>query len=464
MKPGFEMCMAPLAGEEEAYICSFECTFCASCTSDLQRVCPHCGGELVLRPRRRRSLDRELGTAWKVSPKKRSHKIWAISFGIWTIVSLAATATAYAVYGAAAGGMRLSSIAGIEFTQILCFAPLTPIAFAFAVRYPVRREIWLERSLLHLGASIVFTFGHIALKAPSPFAYWDREHKEWSSALWNVHQHKFRNPLSVLKGVFLVNVVDDITGAYLPIVIVAHAVSTYGRLHENQLRATQLESQLAKARLQTLKSQMQPHFLFNTLHSISALMLTDVSAADEMMTCLSDLLRMSLESNEIQVTTLSREIEFLEVYLRIEKIRFEERLHVLFEIAPECLDAQVPHLLLQPLVENAVRHGVSRQSAPGQILIAASHEGHELKLWIRDNGPGLAEPSEHRDGHGMGLAVTRERLLALYGAEQTCEIRNGEQGGVEVYVRLPFFAATRTPRVEIGQENCFAGRATTDLT
>jgi two-component system, LytTR family, sensor kinase len=190
-----------------------------------------------------------------------------------------------------------------------------------------------------------------------------------------------------------------------------------------------------------LKSQLQPHFLFNTLHSISSLMLTDVMAADRMM-----MLRMSLEQNGRQVTTLSREIEFLDVYLEIEKTRFEDRLKVTFDIAPECLDAQVPHLLLQPIVENAVRYGVSRRSSQGEICIVAKCEESELHLWIRDNGPGFAGPDDDRSKHGLGLRLTRERLQALFGREQRCEIGNQPGGGAEVHLEMPFSVIAETSR------------------
>jgi two-component system, LytTR family, sensor kinase len=236
----------------------------------------------------------------------------------------------------------------------------------------------------------------------------------------------------------------------LPIILMAQVLSYYRRFREREIRSSQLEGQLAKARLQTLKSQLQPHFLFNTLHSISALMLTDVIAADRMMTSLSDLLRMSLEKNESQVATLSREIEFLDVYLEIEKTRFADKLRVMFEIAPECLDAQVPHLLLQPLVENAVRHGISRRSSPGEIRIGAKQESGKLHVWVCDDGPGFLEPHNDRLNRGHGLRLTRERLLAMYGSEQTCEIGNAPGSGAEVHLRMPYCTAPQAQRVAIG--------------
>jgi len=375
--------------------------------------------------------------------------VWSISFGVWTFVSLAASVTVYEMYHLVNTNMPFRTVAGMEFSSILTYAPLTPFAFAFAMRYPIQRGNWVTRCLLHLMAGVVFTLGHIVFKAATPYGYYDAAYHEWTSAIWNSHLHVFRDPWIVLKSMFLVNVVDDISGTYLPIILVAHVISYYRRLREREIRASQLEGQLAKARLETLKSQLQPHFLFNTLHSISSLMLTDVMAADRMMTSLSDLLRMSLEQNGTQMTTLSREIEFLDVYLQIEKTRFEDRLKVTFDIAPECLDAQVPQLLLQPIVENAVRYGVSRRSSHGEICIAAKCEESELHLWIRDNGPGFAEPDDDRFKHGLGLRLTRERLEALYGRQQSCEIRNKPGEGVEVHLEMPFFVTAETSRTTV---------------
>jgi two-component system, LytTR family, sensor kinase len=224
----------------------------------------------------------------------------------------------------------------------------------------------------------------------------------------------------------------------VPILLVAHALSYYRRFRDRQLHSAKLEVQLAKSHLQTLKSHLQPHFLFNTMHSISALMLTDVKAADKMMTRLSDLLRMTLESSGIQITSLSRELEFVAGYLEIEKVRFGERLHVVLDIAPETLDAQVPSLLLQPLVENAIRHGISRLSSGGNVWITASRDGSDLCLRVRDNGPGLVKIDDAPPRPGFGLRSTRERLRTLYGNQQSFEIQDAPSAGVEIWVKVPF--------------------------
>jgi hypothetical protein len=172
MKTTCEGCARTLQPDVEAYICSFECTFCADCASRQQRICRHCGGELVRRPRRGNSTggdhdgDKEGDT--KVQITNRPALIWAASFGVWTFVSLAATATIYQLYRPM-NGMRLSSIAGMEFSQVLTFAPLTPFVFAFALRYPLQRGNWVKRSLLHLAAGIVLTLAHISLQAVTPY-------------------------------------------------------------------------------------------------------------------------------------------------------------------------------------------------------------------------------------------------------------------------------------------------------
>jgi two-component system, LytTR family, sensor kinase len=453
MKGQCQKCGEALASDDRAYICSFECTFCPGCASSLNNVCPDCGEELVLRPRRAKVINSSEAVEPPPSAKIHPGLLWTLSFAVWTFISLAATATIYAMYHMTNGRMGLGRIAGMEFSEILTYAPLTPFVFAFAARYPVQRENWLSRSLAHFGAAIVFSFGHVTLKAFTPYGYWDPVYREWTSAIWDPHTHALRISWMIAKSMFLADVVDDFSAAYIPIALIAHVVAYYSRFRERELRATQLEGQLAKAHLQTLKSQLQPHFLFNTLNSISALMLTDVAAADRMMISLGDLLRMSLKENENQITTLARETEFLSLYLEIERIRFEDKLHVLMDIAPNCLDAQVPHLLLQPLVENAVRHGISRRSDPGEVSVVAKHQGRHLEIWIRDTGPGLSLPRPAVPSHGLGLKITQDRLFALYGSDQAFEIHNRPEGGAEVHLRIPFSVAPVSARLEAAAES-----------
>ncbi len=376
---------------------------------------------------------REAGTS-----RKRPWLIWVLSFAVWTLVALAATVSIYQLYRSMGGAMPFVDVLGLEFSQILSYAPLTPFVFALATRYPFQRRNWLGYSLVYLAGGLLFTVAHITMRGLSPYAVWDAKTHAWASAVWNSQAHTFKIQWPEFRNLFWYNVVDDITGTYIPIVLIAHAVSYYQKLRDRERQTSQLETQLTKAHLRALKSQLQPHFLFNTMHSISALMLTDVCAADRMMTRLSDLLRMSLENDGVQVTRLSRELEFVTGYLEIEKVRFGDRLGVTLDIAPETLDAQVPHLLLQPLVENAVRHGIARLSANGNLRILASHDGRSLHLVIRDNGPGLRGSEGAGAKAGLGLRATRERLQTLYGSDQSLEVRNLPEGGAEASVRIPF--------------------------
>lgn len=381
------------------------------------------------------SSDLEDSTPFHIS----SRALWAASLGAWIFIALAGTLTIYQMYRMSGGKTELGTTAAMQFSQMLSYVPLTPFAFRLAIRYSIQRGNWIKTALIHLLGGLAFTCGHIVVRGFTPYGYWDS--REWQFTFWDTHAHALRFPWQVLKRVYMANVVDDATFTYLPVVLIAHVMLYYHNSQQKELRATRLSEQLARAHLQVLKNQLQPHFLFNTLHSISALMLTNAAAADRMMTSLSDLLRMSLEDKGNQLTTLKRDLEFLSVYVDIEKARFEDKLRVVFDIEPQCLDAQVPHLFLQPLVENAVRHGTSQLSRPGEVDVVAKRRGEKLEIWIQDNGPGFIGPSEDLFLRGLGLGVTRERLEALYGGEQEFHIYNVESGGVKVEVRLPFHFA-----------------------
>jgi len=438
MKSNCGGCGIILPPDAEAYVCSYDCTFCLSCYSTKQGKCPDCGGELVRRPRRvGKSEIREPVDPAVFSNPLRSWQIWAVSFGVWTFIAFAGSLTIWQLYRTSDMPMRYGETLGLEFSQILTYIPLAPFAFLFAVRYPVTRQNWGRRSLLYLGVGILFCVAHVALRSATPYAVYDAKHKLWTSLFWDPLAHKFAFRWPGIRRLLLYNIVDDITGTFFPIVLVAHAISYYRKFQSREIRATQLEALLAKAHLQSLKSQLQPHFLFNTMHSVSALMLTDIQAADRMITRLADLLRMNLESAGTQITSLSKELEFVNCYLEIEQVRFEEKLSIKWDVAPETLDAQVPLLLLQPLVDNAVKHGISRRTAEGEIRICSYVNNGDLKLEVRDNGPGLTE-SSHDRGCGLGLRVTRERLETLYGTNQSLILSSLAEGGVSVLVTIPF--------------------------
>jgi LytS/YehU family sensor histidine kinase len=225
---------------------------------------------------------------------------------------------------------------------------------------------------------------------------------------------------------------------YWAILGVNYAIDYYQKYRERELRASQLETRLAQARLQVLKMQLHPHFLFNTLNAISELVYKDPESAEQMITNLSDLLRLSLENVGVQEVPLKQELDFLNKYVEIEQTRFHDRLQMNMEIEPETLDACVPNMILQPLVENAIRHGIGMRSSGGKIEIGADRVDGMLHLFVRDNGRGLLNGEKKALKEGVGLANTRARLAHLYGAAHRFDLKNSPGGGLMVDLAIPF--------------------------
>ena len=226
---------------------------------------------------------------------------------------------------------------------------------------------------------------------------------------------------------------------YAAIAAASHAWIYRGTVQQNERRTLELESQLKNAQLESLKLQLQPHFLFNTLETISALMYQDVASADRMITRLGDLLRHSLRNSARQQITLREEIEITSRYLEIEQTRFADRLSVSYDIDPGTLQATIPNFLLQPLVENAIRHGIAPSAQPGSIAIRARRKGDALLIEVVDNGRGAAQ--QPRVGEGVGLANTRQRLDTLYGSNARMELIRPPEGGAISLVQMPFVGA-----------------------
>jgi two-component system LytT family sensor kinase len=225
---------------------------------------------------------------------------------------------------------------------------------------------------------------------------------------------------------------------YWVIVAVSQAFDYYRKYRERELHASELEKHLVQAKLQALQMQLNPHFLFNTLHSISSLMHKDVEAADRMIMRLSDLLRAALDGVDTQEVSLRKELELLQLYLGIEQIRFGDRLNVKLDVAADALGAQVPNFILQPLVENAIRHGIEPRARPGRIELRARRQADSLALEICDNGNGMPAAKPAREG--VGLSNTRARLRELYGEAHRFELRPGPEGGLRVELTIPYRA------------------------
>ena len=230
-----------------------------------------------------------------------------------------------------------------------------------------------------------------------------------------------------------------VAGVNLPVyagfVLAWHASAYYRESRDRALRAMELESSLQQAQLAALRSQLNPHFLFNALHSIAELVHANPKLAEDLIVRLGELLRKVLESSHSQEVTLSEELEFIRGYVEIEQMRLGERLQVRWDIDPDALRARVPSLVLQPLVENAIQHGISPLTQPGTLAIRAARADGSLVLEVRDSGPGL-DSAAALPRSGIGLANTRVRLESLYGARQSLELANHD--GFAVRVRIPF--------------------------
>jgi hypothetical protein len=229
---------------------------------------------------------------------------------------------------------------------------------------------------------------------------------------------------------------------YWIIVSAAHALAFYRRAEDRQRKALELTASLSRAKLEALRLQLQPHFLFNTLNAISTLVHSNPDGADEMISTLSDLLRLSLDVTDQEIP-LRRELEILDRYLEIEQVRLGDRLRVVRLITPEALDARVPSLLLQPIVENAVRHGIEPRLAPGTITVRAARQGGALLLIVSDDGLGLKTADTRTDRRGIAHANPEAPLGELYGGAARLVLREPPEGGVSVEIEIPFRSPTQ---------------------
>ena len=312
-------------------------------------------------------------------------------------------------------------------TRFYLWAALSPSVVGLLRRFPLQ-PIAASRAILHLIASLIFSLIHMGLHLSLAVVLTGRATLLGGSSsplVQFVHSY----PLGVL--------------AYWVIIVIVNTTNHYERIRVEQLRSSKLQAQLAEARLRTLQMQLQPHFVFNALHSLSDLVADEPKTAVRLIARLGDFLRLTLQNSTSQWVPLKRELDFLDAYLEIERVRFGDRLKVVFEIDPQSLDAEVPSLILQPLVENAIRHGVASHIGPGLVQLVTKRRGETLLIEIRDNGSGM--PTNAREG--LGLRNTHERLRQTYGLDYSLEVRNQGESGVVVSCELPYrqFSYEETP-------------------
>jgi LytS/YehU family sensor histidine kinase len=305
---------------------------------------------------------------------------------------------------------------------MLAWIPATLAAIALAGRFPLTRRSWRTRLGIHLIAAVVFAYVANVLVV---LGFW-------------ISSGVFRG-LTVLlqQGVLWMTLTLHVALLiYGATVAITQGLMFYRRTRARELHVARLEGQLTRARLQALNAQIRPHFLFNTMHTIGQLWRSGrADSADEMLDRLGNLFHRVQDSTDQPEVPLADELDMVREYLAIEQARFPDRLHCSINATNDALETPVPPLILQPLVENAVRHGVSRTSTAGRIDVRATVENGTLTLIVSDDGPGIETSA--RNGKGTGLRNTRERLHELYGTSGQLEVRRGPAGGTVATVSIP---------------------------
>src|SRR6267378_3452702 len=315
-----------------------------------------------------------------------------------------------------------------EGTGVYSVFLLLPLVFRFARIYLYERKGWLKLGFFHLAAALIFSALHTTMMAIS---------RHFLAPLMGLGPYDY--------GIMTYRYPMEFSNDLIGFTVIVGAYSFYQRLRiaqAQQLASAELQTKLVQAQLENLRLQLQPHFLFNTLNTISSVMYEDVPAADAMITQLSDLLRLTLRASRAHEIPLAEELEITRLYLDLMQKRFENKLRVRYEIDPSLHSSLVPQLILQPLLENSLRHGMKSGSGAMELSITAHRENGSMILQVSDTGSGLGEidPSG-AFGRGVGLSNIRDRLTHLYGDGQQFSISNRPSGGAEVTLRVPLHTA-----------------------
>jgi signal transduction histidine kinase len=348
------------------------------------------------------------------------------------VLSLFSTAQAYRL-----STLNLRGPYDIEIGALLLLNTtywFVPAAFSLPIFYLARRyrldtRRWAGPLSVHIVAALFFSVVHLFCMLGVRSLLWTDAAKSPTVSWTSFAQRQYLMQL------------DWLLMTYSAIIGLSYALDYRRESQARAIKEATLETRLVEARLKTLQAELHPHFLFNTLHAISTLVHTSPDTADRMISRLSDLLRLTFDGTGAPAVSLQEELEFLQKYLEIEQIRFQDRLSVLYDVDSETLDAEVPRLILQPLVENAIKHGVSPRSGRGLIQISSRVRDNALWIEVKDNGVGLDGTSRSRLHTGVGLSNTRARLECLYGAAHRLEFSEGNEG-LAVQVQIPL---TRLP-------------------
>jgi two-component system LytT family sensor kinase len=355
--------------------------------------------------------------------QKRTAGQVLLVFAIWTFLA-AFSASQTAVYLLQRGQPIVwRDMLTSRFADWYTCALFTPLFFWLARRYPIDRKSWR----VMLPVTLAVTSVCVVLKY---------------SVLVPIEHALGLDSGATISGALARNFATE-SMAFWAVIGIVHAIEFNRRYREREVAAADLRARLSEAQLEALRSQIHPHFLFNTLHGISTLMHRDVNAADAMLTRLSDLLRLTMQHRGQNEIPLRDELALVGQYIEIMRVRFGDRLTVIHAIRPDTLDALVPQFILQPLLENAFDHGIARTSGPGTIEISAVPVDGKLEISITDNGLNTTRSVARVKKHGMGLANTRRRLEQLYGHGQSISLEKLPERGTRVVVAIPFHTSTQ---------------------
>lgn len=344
---------------------------------------------------------------------------WLAGFGIWTLLGVLSALQSAIFLNSVNQSYEWGPILVSRLADWYTCAVFTPIYFWLVRRYPIDRHHWKISVPLHLVTTSLF----VVLKY---VAYLQLQR-------WVFPSGPERTLADTLARSFIIESI-----AFWCLLGVVHAIVFYQRYREREVAAAELRAQLSAAQLEALAGQLHPHFLFNTLQGISTLMHRDPQAADTMLTRLSELLRRTLHRGQSQEVSLREEVELVNHYVGIMQVRFGDRLQFETVIPAGTGDAMVPHFVLQPLVENALHHGIARRAGAGRIQVRAERNGDRLHLSVSDDGPGIDLAAQTFPAEGIGLSNTRLRLTQLYGESQRLALEPLAGGGMRVLLVLPF--------------------------
>lgn len=356
-----------------------------------------------------------------IPPGKRRIVNLGLIFATFTLVAIFSSSQTYLAYFIKGEPVNFWDALAKSLHFLFPWAAFTPFIVWFARRFKIDRSKWFRSLPIHLLISAFFSFFH------SIIYHLVYMINCWVEGIESIYSVKFH----------IISLFQNNILLYWIILGISYSIDYYRKYRERELETSQLEARLAQAHLQVLKMQLHPHFLFNTLHAISALIHKDPNAADKMISRLSELLRLTLDNSGLHEVPLKEELEFLNHYLEIEQVRLGDRLRVTLNIDRETLDALVPNLILQPLVENSIRHGLAPRKEGGRIKISSFRSGEKLVIQVYDNGIGFKEDHESVIKKKLGLANAKERLKQLYGAKHKFDLRNVEEGGALVSLEIP---------------------------